>query len=139
MSSLPLPPHSPSLLRILQNAVNILEFLHNSPPRHWKAVRLEELRTFHQAQDVRPQDQVNSIHFLGPLVPCVRFLDFPDTAVTVSGFLSSHTQLCAADILPQFLLWRLTSSSLGYLEYMGSVGVNYTGTCFSCFNFSPSP
>lgn len=65
------PPHSLSLLRILQNAGNILEFLHNSPPPHWRAVRLEELRNFPSGsdwRDLRPGSTQSMS--LGPLVPC---------------------------------------------------------------------
>lgn len=136
------PPHSPSLLRILQNAVNILEFLHNSPPRHWKAVRLEELRNFPSGsdwRDLRPGSTQSTS--LGPLVPCggswtsqiQLWLWFPASWVLTLSFVLQifYPSSCFGDWHPQ--AWW-------YSEYMGSVGVNYSqGTCFSVLTFPPSP
>lgn len=105
MFSSPLLP--PSLPIITHNSGNILEFLFNSPPPH-----LESTKTW--GVQSGPDWQASGLgqdSTCFPWAPAAlwRFLDLSDAAVAVvSGFLSSHTQLGAADVIPQFLLWRQT-------------------------------
>lgn len=118
----------PSLLIILQNAGNSYLIL---LPLTWRALRL---KNFPSGPDWKNSGQgQDSTCF--PWAPGAlwRFLDLSDAAVTVvSGFLSSHTQLGAADIMPQFLLWRQTGSSLVMLWVYGvcSVWVTAKGLDF---------
>lgn len=99
-----------SLLIILQNAGNSYLIL---LPLTWRAQRLGELKNLPSGPDWKTSGQGQDLTCF-PWAPGAlwRVLDLSDaTASVVSGFLSSHTQLGAADIRPQFLFWTLTCSS----------------------------
>lgn len=107
----------------MQNAGSNLEFLVNSPPPHLESSEgLGSLGTFRGAQtgETSGQGQDNLLP-LG-LWCLVEVLDLSDATVTVvSGFLSSHTQLGAAEITPQFLLLGTDMLKFADTQYMGSV------------------